>query len=233
MNRLCRIIVWQIILSGAVAHCSSMDETINVSVIALQNLMSAWYKCRHEKNPFEGLTRYHLRASKLGTKPDPALKAKGAETWGLLLFLLDLLDQVQEHIQDRQRAKRLLRAGRALEELHVSWRNASMRMSATEQAKSWHAYNKFINATKSEPECEIPKRHMLLHVLQNMANLGNPRFYANWMDETLNKHLKNSCRLVSQVNFERSLYCRMREMLKRVHARIRGKYMSRTKMPRI
>ena len=61
---------------------------------------------------------------------------------------------------------------------------------------------------------------MLMHVLQRMPNLGNPRFYANWMDETLNKHLKHSCRMVSQVNFERSLYIRMRELLKRLHARI-------------
>jgi hypothetical protein len=126
---------------------------------------------------------------------------------------------VQERIPDRLRAKRLLQAGRALEDMNNTWRNAPMRMSATQQAKSWHAYQTFIHATESEPECELPKRHMLVHLLQRMPDLGNPRFYANWTDETLNKHLKNACRMVSQINFERSLYCRMRELLKRFHAR--------------
>ena len=94
-----------------------------------------------------------------------------------------------------------------------------MRLSAADQAQSWHFYQSFIQATVGEQECELPKRHMLLHVLQRMPSLGNPRFYANWCDEGLNKRLKCACRLVSQVNFERSLYCRMRELLKRFHAR--------------
>jgi hypothetical protein len=226
MLRLCRIILWMIILSGVLAQSSSVDELVNISAIALQNMMLNWYQCRHDKNPSEGLTRLHLRESKLGSRSDQKLKAKGAETWGLLLFLLDLLDQVQERIPDRHRAKRLLRAGRALETLYVSWRDAPMRPSATDQAKAWHAYNIFIHATESESECELPKRHILVHVLERMADLGNPRFYANWMDETLNKHLKNACRLVSQVNFERSLYCRMRELLKRFHRRSAEKHMS-------
>ena len=213
------MILWMLILSGVLAQGQSIDETVNLSVITLQSLMLAWYKRRHQDYPSENLTRFHLRASKIGSKSDQTLKAKGAETWGYMFFLLDLLDQVKERIADTQRAKRLLRAGRALEGLHVTWRNASMRLTPAEQATCWNFFQSFIQATHAETECALPKRHMLLHVLERMPVLGNPRYYANWLDESLNKHLKSACRMVSQVNFERSLYCSMRELLKRFHAR--------------
>ena len=70
--------------------------------------------------------------------------------------------------------------------------------------------------TETEEEMLIPKRHMAMHILERMIDLGNPKAYANWHDEDLNRDLKLSCRKVSQMHFERSLYVRMREWLKRV-----------------
>ena len=99
------------------------------------------------------------------------------------------------------------------------WRQGATRLSAAEQAQSWACFQRFIASTEAEEECQIPKRHMLFHVLERMSDHGNPKGYANWMDETLNRALKLACRHVSQQNFERSLYRNMREWLRRFHAK--------------
>jgi hypothetical protein len=214
--RLCRIILWMLILSGVLASVAlSLDMLVRTSVLALQNQLSAWYKRRHKAYPAEKLTRYHLRESKVGTRHEPAFKAKAAEAYGFMLFLLDLLDRVHLRLPDPRRAKRLLRAGRALEELLRIWRHAKPRLSAEEIARSWKCFQEFMVATDGESECEIPKRHMLYHILEKIPIMGNPRSYANWTDETLGKNLKQSCRHASQRNFEVGLLRRMREWLRR------------------
>lgn len=218
MLRLCRVILWMTLLSGVLVSASNLEELLSVSVLVLQNQLSAWYKRRHSANPQEMLTRYHLRESKIGTRSAPTFKAKAAETYGFMLFLLDLLDQVHERMPDPARAVRLLKAGRALEHLLGIWREGGGRLSAAEQVRCWECFDVFVASTHEEPECDIPKRHMLFHILQRMPDQGNPKIYANWLDETLNRHLKLCCRDVSQVHFERSLYCRMRARLQRFFA---------------
>ena len=219
MTRLCRMIVWMLIESSVLATAGTMEEIMQLSVLSLQNQLLAWYKRRHQDRPDEKLTRYHMRLSKIGSRADPQFKAKGAETYGCMLFLLDVLEHVLQRIPDSQRAERLLRAGRALEEMVGIWRQGATRLSAAEQAQSWACFQRFIASTEAEEECQIPKRHMLFHVLERMSDHGNPKGYANWMDETLNRALKLACRHVSQQNFERSLYRNMREWLRRFHAK--------------
>jgi len=134
-----------------------------------------------------------------------------------MLFLLDMLEQLWHRMPDVRRAQRLLKAGRALEELLNIWRQAGMRLSAAEQVHSWDCFQRFIVSTEPEPDCMIPKRHQFLHILQRIPDMGNPKRYANWMDETLNRHLKQVCRHASQTSFEASIYRRMREWLRRFH----------------
>jgi hypothetical protein len=49
----------------------------------------------------------------------------------------------------------------------------------------------------------------------NLDYHGNPKLYATWLDEALNKVLKASCRQTSQSTFERSVLFRMRYMLRK------------------
>ena len=49
-----------------------------------------WYQDRHKANPSENLTQLHdLTVKMLGTRDSPALKTKGAETYGILKYLVD------------------------------------------------------------------------------------------------------------------------------------------------
>ncbi len=69
----------------------------------------------------------------------------------------------------------------------------------------------------------IPKHHLCLHLIYNLPLHGNPMWYANWRDESLNKVLKACCRNVSQRTFEVSLLLRMRELISDASTLKRGR----------
>ena len=62
-------------------------------------------------------------------------------------------------------------------------------------------------------ELQLPKRHVVSHMLERLHDFGNPMAYANWLDEHLNKLLKKACQAVSQQTFEMGLVQRMRFVL--------------------
>jgi len=139
-----------------------------------------------------------------GEAGDPKFKFKGAETWGLTLFLVDMLDRYGDALGPD--ASRLLAAGQAVRDMCLIF-DTSGRMLG-EAALVWDLYKRFCALT---PECgHLPKRHALLHLLQDAARFGNPRFYANWTDESRNHMLKRCCRTVAQARFEERVLLNMR-----------------------
>ena len=66
-------------------------------------------------------------------------------------------------------------------------------------------------------ECDefVPKHHLFLHLILGMPRLGNPRYYSTWLDEALNKTLKNCCRNVSQATFSVSVLSNMLALTRR------------------
>ena len=71
----------------------------------------------------------------------------------------------------------------------------------------------FLERTQHIPERMLPKRHLTTHLLARVDFQGNPRLYANWQDESVNKTLKLACRTMSQTTFEPMLFLRMRHLL--------------------
>jgi hypothetical protein len=68
-----------------------------------------------------------------------------------------------------------------------------------------------------------PKHHLCFHLVANLSRHGNPSFYANWRDESLNRVLKACCRNVSQRTFEASLLLRMRDLISDASTLKRGR----------
>ena len=62
-------------------------------------------------------------------------------------------------------------------------------------------------------ECFVPKHHVMFHAILETMEKGNPWFYGTWMDESLNKILKGTCRNASQITFEMTILLKMRELL--------------------
>ncbi len=59
----------------------------------------------------------------------------------------------------------------------------------------------------------VPKHNVLYHALHKVLYQGNPRFYACWFDEALNKVLKRGCKDTSQANDEGPVLVRMMMIL--------------------
>ena len=62
-------------------------------------------------------------------------------------------------------------------------------------------------------EIDLPKNHLLYHIVWRSEWQGNPWTYTCFWDESLNKSLKKCLRLCHQANFERRAFTRIAHIL--------------------
>ena len=115
-----REVLWALIIAGAWVKKSTVEDTIATSVLAIRKDLKAWYTRRHRDNPHEKLTRVtKFRRGTIGDPTERQLRTKGAETWGVLLFLITTL-QTRGLVLGVPR-QQLLEAASALEALVATW----------------------------------------------------------------------------------------------------------------
>lgn len=209
MKDFCRHLCWILIMGSIWRVHSTQEQIVEHGVSVLKYELRAWYRRRHRTHPREKLTRINdLTPKMLGESPTTQkLKTKAAETWGLLLFLIDFFTANVARLEDG--SQQMLDAARALARMCECFERSTWVMDAPTMQEAMDAWKEHCARTSHLPELFTPKRHVIVHMLQGMAWYGNPRFYANWVDEGLNKTLKMACRLISQVTFEAGLLLRM------------------------
>ena len=214
LNRVCQPLLWFQLAPerpGAPV-CNAHD--IQVNTFTMRHAYYQWHKRRHVANRSERLTRIgDFGAKVFGTSRESALKTKGAETWSLVLFLIDFVGS-RAGALDR-RIRDLLTGARALVRLLQLWKQCGVTLSRDEVAASFDCWNEFLSATRAWDELKIPKKHMIAHMLERLEEAGNPTCYSNWLNESLNKLLKQCARQVSQHTFESGLLVRMRALLRK------------------
>ena len=85
---------------------STAYEKLVVSVLHMRAELMAWYKSRHKLFPDENLTRVaDFTPKMIGAKDDRKLKTKAMETYGLVHFLIDMLDKYGDRIGAAQAAR--------------------------------------------------------------------------------------------------------------------------------
>ena len=118
-----RVAVWEIIDSRRFGTAGTQEEQLALSILALRASLMNWYKARHRLNPDEKLTRVpDFNARLVGKKSDPLLRSKGAESYGLLLWCIDILKQYNRRISQWQH---LLQAGEHLARIVAIWKENS------------------------------------------------------------------------------------------------------------
>merc|ERR1740129_1108605 len=106
--------LWQLLPYWSNAPTQAERQKIAVARLNLE--LQSWYKQRHRSHPTENLTKVHrVTARMTGEAGDPKFKFKGAETWGLTLFLVDMLDRYGDALGPD--ASRLLAAGQAVRDM--------------------------------------------------------------------------------------------------------------------
>jgi hypothetical protein len=120
----CRIAVWMVLESGIYGSLGTAEENLQVAVLAFRAALMAWYKRRHSEFPKERLTRVaDFTVKMIGSKSDPALKTKGAETYGFTKFLVFLFETYTDRFGPESR--RVLAAGKALDDIISIWKKHS------------------------------------------------------------------------------------------------------------
>ena len=204
-----RYVVWLMITEHVWGLAGTAEETLQISILAIRHELSQFYKARHREYPTEFLTRVRIGKKTFGDHGNRKLATKGAETWGFLLYLIDKLSKSKFRGD-------LLDAGRSVERIISIWNAGAVNLSVGETQGMFDAWNRFLMLTQGIDELELPKRHLFVHMLARAKHFGNPKLYANWLDESLNRQLKLACRTVSQATFEQFLLLRMQELLPKV-----------------
>ena len=64
----------------------------------------------------------------------------------------------------------------------------------------------FFEASKAAIPLAPNKHHQLLHLAIDSFRMGNPRLYANWLDESLNQDLRNIAQNAHSLVFEERVF---------------------------
>ena len=97
---------------------------MQIAVLAFRTAFMSFDKRRHAERPTEGLTREaNFTIKMVGSRNDPALKTKGAETYGLMKFFMFFIEAYSDRVgSDWQR---ILAAGQALDSIIGIWQKHS------------------------------------------------------------------------------------------------------------
>ena len=207
-----RVAVWTCLLSGVFGGVGTAEENVATGILAFRSMLMSWYKTRHKERPGERLTRLaDFNAKLIGTASSQVLKSKGAETYGLMKFLLHLYGRFQGRLGDTW--QRLLKAGLALERVVTIWQEHDWIIPPARRQEALDEYGKHV-ALMQPFNVYTPKHHIVFHLVQASRWLGNPAKYSTWKDEALNKVLKSACRHACAARFDTVVLLRMRELLR-------------------
>ena len=217
MHTLCKVILWDILTSRTLSTLGTQDERVAASIEWVDHDLDRFYKRHQAGNPNEALTRITAFTSKIvGSSDERNFTAKGAQTWGVLLYLVGFFDRLHPRLPAQSHC--LFRAAKELVSIVNIWHRAPTCISRADQETCFSAFLRYCILTQEVDELrEQPKRHSMFHLLKDMSAMGNPCFYHNWYDEHLNKTLKMSCRLSSQATLECTVLHRMRVLLAEEH----------------
>ena len=209
------VTLWLLVERRVFSAHASIDETIGTAARLVKAELDRFYRRYKEANPVSNLTRVQdFSRNTLGESTSGRrLRTKGAETWGVALYLLHKLESLSAAHQDDE-TRSLFRAGKALADLVELWSRSGRVLDAATVQRGLDLWKIHLRFTQDFPDMEIPKRHLMTHMVKGGAWHGNPRMYACWADEGLNRELKKSCRLVSQQSFEPFILLTFRERLR-------------------
>jgi len=184
--------IWEILGGGIWGALESTDtETMRVALMALQNELRNWYSNWPRTNPGESITQISkITEHMIGSRGEFGFETKAMETWGLMLFLLDMLAKYSA-VLETVVVETLLESGRCLERYvrlikanpcvlpdHVLQEMSDLWLRHMVLIRAWDAYR--------------PKHHLMFHVNDRAASQGDPWSYHTFLDGSLNKVLKNA-----------------------------------------
>lgn len=212
--QLIRHVVWTMIELRVYCNPNEpQSSVVTTSSAFIRKELWQWYK----KDAPEGTSRLAWFSHKrLGTWDNRFFKCKAIEARGMLQFLEWAV---------RKHAAKMGQDGR---DLHVALfamlqtyalvRPLGWRVSERQAQAALDAYKVYVEVAKKH-ELELPKDHVMMHLLRDMPRHGGAFKYAVFLDEALNLVLKRTLRLVHQLTFEVMGFCKLKSAIKRAMRR--------------
>jgi hypothetical protein len=199
MNSNCCIALWQLVDGGIWGESNTSD--LEPIVFALRNVLWLWYAERARAHPGENLTGMpDLLPKHLGSRASKSLKAKGAQTYALLLFCVDMQRKFRARLGPNTAAT--LEAGQRLVRLMEVMKTSGPSLGAAAASEMLDSMKRHLVLLKEVGGRCIPKHHLMHHLLQRAMWFGNSLAYDGFRDEAGSKLLKASLRNVHQLRFE-------------------------------
>ena len=149
---------------------------------------------------------------------DKNLKAKAAETHGLLAFVCEMLNKYEDRLsstgssEDQLFFQLLKHAGTAAMAFDdVMAKHGRTINEAVAEQMLMH-YNRFIVLCNRAGLPLLPKAHLMFHCIQRSLEQGNPRTYTTYADESYNGAIARVCRSVHRKGWALAVYRKLQMM---------------------
>ena len=191
----CMATIWHAITNNLYTEAgTTKPERDQLAILAIRNELWAWYKEEKKRTPERSVHKLEdLTLSMIGAEGHKKMNTKAAETKTLVLFCTWLLGKYKTKLATPT-AKGLLRIGSSLSFLILTI-DGSPRVMTRAQIQTMYDNVKMILAGWEAAGVPlVPKMHLLFHMVERAQTQGNPRFYATFLDESLNRTLRDLVR---------------------------------------
>jgi len=186
------IALWTVLRSDAYAHGLPqhlhMDDMMHLKILRLRSDLWVHYK-EMQKADSAWRTKasqvWSLTLKMLGKEWAPLLTAKASESRHLLDFCVKMVERHQAFL-DPDKARFLLMSGRAAMEVNRIMHDSPQIMPEADQERLLNVYVRHCVMYLRAGGIFVPKHHLMIHCIQRISYLGNPRFYHCYHDESLN-----------------------------------------------
>ncbi|CAE7761127.1 unnamed protein product [Symbiodinium sp. CCMP2456] len=205
----------RLLISSSVYRPADQDldkeEADKLALLHIRAELWSFYKRRREADEDgtwrkKGTEVWNLTLNMLAGK---YLKAKAAETHGLLNFVVDRLGKHSEILASASQAASfdlLLRAGMAAMDFDAVLAAHPRAIDSEACGLLFDKYNRFICLSARAEVPLMPKCHMMYHMIQRAVHKGNPRMYSTYIDESLNGDIARVCRSVHRRGWALAVY---------------------------
>ena len=196
-NAYCKHVLWELLTQGAWVKRPTQEETVASNILMCDHERKTWFKSYHRAHPGEKTSPFKVRRKIVGDTSERKLTLKAAQTWYFLLFMISVLTRCRSFVDG---AECFLEAGNLLADVMRKFERGVVVRSLRDRQVLWDAWLRF--CVLCEEFVATPKRHLAMHLLRRMPWFGGPGSYANWLDESDNKLMKQCCRRLSQQTLE-------------------------------
>ena len=139
------------------------------------------------------------------------LKAKAAETHGLLGFSVSMLESLMPKFVEADpdiafEAELLSAAGKATQQVDAIMSSNGRQLPRKCQQNLLDMYLKHLSLFERCGGHLIPKHHLMIHAIQRASALGNPRCYTTYKDENLNGAIAKIAKTTHRATFCESVH---------------------------